>query len=144
MNTSEITARLQSLQATAPVGLTGLDPMPYGETRWNGSVWPDIQVDAYNRLLADIAGKHRAGMDTQNLIDGLYNMAHGFDTAGKPVRCSCAHHADGSVTAMLCPVHAETDPCITMAQVTGKRRKGTITRGACTNCGHGFDYAGKA
>lgn len=84
MKTSEITARLQSLQATAPVGLTGLDPMPYGETRWNGSVWPDIQVDRYNAELSRIASRHRAGMDTQHLIDGLYNMAHGFDYAGKP------------------------------------------------------------
>ena len=67
----------------SPVGLTGLEPIPYGETRWNGAVWPNIQVDSYNRLLADIASKHRAGMDTQNLIDGLYNLAYGFDSAGK-------------------------------------------------------------
>jgi hypothetical protein len=69
--------------ADSPIGLTGLDPMPYGETRWNGAVWPDIQVDSYNRLLGNIAGRHKAGMDCQNLIDGLYNLAHGFDYAGK-------------------------------------------------------------
>jgi hypothetical protein len=68
---------------TLPAGLTGLEPIPYGETRWNGMVWPNIQVDSYNRLLADIATKHRAGMNTQNLIDGLYNLAHGFDYAGR-------------------------------------------------------------
>ena len=51
-------------------------------------------------------------------------------------RCSCAKHADGSVTTFLCPVHAETDPCLTMARVTGTRRKGTIKRGVCTACGH--------
>lgn len=66
-----------------PIGLTGLDPMPYGYRRWNGSVWPDIQVDSYNRLLAKIAIHHKAGYDTQNLIDGLYNLAYGFDYAGK-------------------------------------------------------------
>lgn len=118
-----------------PVGLTGLDPMPYRQTRWNGSVWPDIQVDSYNRLLADIARKHRAGYDTQSLIDGLYNLAHGFDVAGKPARCACAHNADGSITKMLCPAHADTDPCTTMSQVTGKRRKGSIVRGTCNHCG---------
>ena len=82
MDTREITARLQSLQSL-PEGLTALDPIPYGETRWNGSVWPDIQVDAYNRELARIAIRHSAGYDVQNLIDGLYNLAHGFDYAGK-------------------------------------------------------------
>lgn len=58
-----------------------------------------------------------------------------MSTQPKPARCSCAHNRDGSVTTMLCPAHAETDPCVTTAQVTGKRRKGTITRGTCTNCG---------
>jgi hypothetical protein len=83
MQTSEITARLQSLACTTPVGLTGLDPMPYGYRRWNGSVWPGSQVDAYNRELARIAARHNAGMDTQHLINGLYNLAHQFDYAGK-------------------------------------------------------------
>jgi len=70
----------------APTGLTGLDPIPYGERRWNGVVWPAVQVDAYNRELARIADRHRAGYDTQHLIDGLYNLAAGFDEAGKQVR----------------------------------------------------------
>lgn len=48
---------------------------------------------------------------------------------------SCALNRDGSRTTMLCSVHAETDPCLTMASVTGKRRKGTIRRGKCTQCG---------
>lgn len=51
-------------------------------------------------------------------------------------RCSCSRHSDGSVTTMLCPIHAEQDPCLTMAQVTGRRRTGTIRRGTCTSCGH--------
>lgn len=51
-------------------------------------------------------------------------------------RCSCARNTDGSVTTMLCPIHAEQDPCATMARVTGRRRQGTIRRGICTNCGH--------
>lgn len=49
--------------------------------------------------------------------------------------CACAHNADGSVTTILCPVHSDRDPCARMAAVTGKRRKGTIKRGVCTNCG---------
>ena len=120
---------------TLPIGLTGLDPIPYGGTRWNGAVWPDIQVDSYNRELERIAIRHRAGYNVQNLIDGLYNLAHGFDVAGKPARCSCAHYADGSSTSLLCPAHAVQDPCSTMAQVTGKRRQGSVTRGTCTHCG---------
>ncbi len=52
-------------------------------------------------------------------------------------RCCCAHNLDGSTTTLLCPQHADTDPCHTMAQVTGKRRKGGIKQGACTNCGWG-------
>lgn len=51
--------------------------------------------------------------------------------------CSCARHTDGSVTTFLCSVHADTDPCLTMSSVTGRRRKGTIRRGVCTACGHG-------
>ena len=51
--------------------------------------------------------------------------------------CTCAKHADGSVTVFLCPLHASTDPCLTMSRVTGKRRTGTIRRGVCTSCGWG-------
>ena len=51
-------------------------------------------------------------------------------------RCACARHNDGSVTTFLCPVHADSDPCLTVSQVTGRRRKGTIRRGVCTACGH--------
>ncbi len=64
---------------TLPNGLTGFDPMPYGYRRWNGSVWPNAHVDAYNRELARIESRHTAGMDTQHLINGLYNLAGGFD-----------------------------------------------------------------
>jgi len=49
--------------------------------------------------------------------------------------CACAHHNDGSVTTMLCPQHADSDPCATIASVTGKRRTGTLRRGTCTACG---------
>jgi hypothetical protein len=50
--------------------------------------------------------------------------------------CSCAHDIEGVVTTtMLCPLHASTDPCLTIASVTGKRRHGTIRRGVCTSCG---------
>lgn len=50
--------------------------------------------------------------------------------------CACARDATGHLTSdSLCPVHAEVDPCLTTSQVTGRRRKGTIRSGVCTNCG---------
>jgi hypothetical protein len=55
--------------------------------------------------------------------------------------CVCATHADGSVTTSMCPRHADTDPCLTMAMVTGRRRTGTIRRGVCTSCGHGAEVS---
>lgn len=58
--------------------------------------------------------------------------------------CCCAHNSDGSTTTYLCPTHAHVDPCLTMASVTGKRRKGTILRGVCTNCGHGGSAFGSS
>lgn len=51
-------------------------------------------------------------------------------------QCACAIHNDGSVTTSRCPAHADTDPCLTMSWITGKRRKGTIKNNTCTNCGH--------
>lgn len=54
----------------------------------------------------------------------------------RDARCSCRGFDDGSVYRSLCPVHADSDPCLTMSQVTGRRRKGTIRRGVCTACGH--------
>lgn len=49
--------------------------------------------------------------------------------------CSCAHNDDGSTTTLMCPVHGKEDPCAVMASVTGRRRRGSIRRGVCTNCG---------
>lgn len=66
-----------------PPGLTSTEPLPYNYTRWNGAVWPDQHVDAYNRELARIAQRHDAGLDVTHLVDGLYHMARGFDTAGR-------------------------------------------------------------
>jgi hypothetical protein len=54
-----------------------------------------------------------------------------------PTHCSCTRNRDGSVTTSMCPTHADQDPCLTMAQVTGRRRKGSIKGGVCTSCGHG-------
>ncbi len=52
-------------------------------------------------------------------------------------QCACATFRDGSKFTGNCPRHADTDPCLTETWITGKRRKGTITRrGICTNCGH--------
>lgn len=56
-------------------------------------------------------------------------------TAAITSHCSCARNSDGSVTTFLCPVHATSDPCLTMSQVTGRRRHGTIKHGRCTSCG---------
>ena len=44
--------------------------------------------------------------------------------------CACSDHSN-----MLCPKHADTDPCLSSSLVTGKRRKGTIRNNTCTNCG---------
>jgi len=62
---------------------------------------------------------------------------HGLDPEREPgeMICVCARHGDGSVTRSMCPLHADTDPCLTMATVTGRRRKGTILHGVCTHCG---------
>lgn len=78
-----VKAACHSLTRTLPAGITGFQPVPYGYRRWNGSVWPDTQVDAYNRQLARIQSRHMAGYDTEALVNGLYNLANGFDRAGK-------------------------------------------------------------
>jgi len=64
-----------------PAGLTGFDPMPYGYRRWNGTIWPDIQVDAYNAELTRIESRFKAGYNVEALVNGLYNLAHQFDQA---------------------------------------------------------------
>lgn len=51
------------------------------------------------------------------------------------LRCVCPTYDDGSTYTGTCPIHAAVDPCLTMAQVTGRRRVGTIRRGTCTSCG---------
>lgn len=58
-------------------------------------------------------------------------------TTPRAPRCLCAHYSDGSTLATRCPLHADTDPCLTETWITRRRRKGTIRRGVCTNCGHG-------
>ena len=64
-----------------PAGITGFGPMPYGYRRWNGAVWPSAHVDAYNRELARIERLHRDGLDVTRFVNGLYNLASGFDNA---------------------------------------------------------------
>ncbi len=67
-----------------------------------------------------------------------YDLVNEFErgVGGAAVNCVCAKNTDGTRTTTLCSVHATTDPCLTVSLVTGKRRKGTIRRGVCTNCGH--------
>ena len=60
-------------------GLTNIDPMPYRYRRWNGVMWADAHVDAYNRELTRIVSMHRGGYDVARLVDGLYNLANQFD-----------------------------------------------------------------
>lgn len=62
-----------------PNGITSFQPMPYGYRRWNGAIWPNIQVDRYNRELARIESRHKAGLTTDHLVNGLYNLANMFD-----------------------------------------------------------------
>jgi len=49
-------------------------------------------------------------------------------------QCACATNTDGTKTTLLCPIHATDDPCLTLARVTGKRRRGSMKRGRCSNC----------
>lgn len=66
---------------TYPNGITSFDPMPYGYRRWSGVIWPDIQVDRYNYELARIETRHKAGLNVDHLVNGLYNLATMFDYA---------------------------------------------------------------
>lgn len=67
------------MTTTLPAGITGFNPMPYGYKRWNGVIWPNIQVDSYNAELERIQSRHANGLDVQHLVNGLYNLAHQFD-----------------------------------------------------------------
>lgn len=58
-----------------------------------------------------------------------------MNTNNTRTACSCATNNDGTVTAILCPAHASTDPCRTVASITGRRRRGSISRGCCSKCG---------
>ena len=62
-----------------PIGLTGLDPIPYGYRRFNGRVWLDVHVDEYNARLADIGALHAAGYDTSVQVEELYRLGFMFD-----------------------------------------------------------------
>ena len=63
-----------------PNGITSFQPMPYGYRRWSGAIWPDIQVDRYNQELRRIESRHKAGLDVDHLVNGLYNLANMFDS----------------------------------------------------------------
>ncbi|WP_165605987.1 hypothetical protein [Mycolicibacterium mucogenicum] len=88
----ELAAHIQDMAAKAatttslPAGLTSDQPMPYGYRRWNGAVWPDCQVDAYNRAVAQAIERHRAGYDASALVNGVYNLASSFDRHAKQAR----------------------------------------------------------
>lgn len=84
----------------------------------------------------DRAGRFAGTMLNEGDPDGV--LGETGESGGKLAvpSCVCARNPDGSTTTMLCPVHAAVDPCLTMSQVTGRRRAGTIRNGRCTNCGH--------
>lgn len=69
------------MKTTMPAGLTSFERMPYNYLRWNGVVWPDAWVDLYNWELSRIESQHRAGYDTQALVNGLHHLAQQFDYA---------------------------------------------------------------
>ena len=77
-----------------PPGITSFDPMPMGYRRWNGAVWADCQVAAYNAELARIESRHRAGMNVRHLVNGLYNLAQGFDRCATRERKRNDEHPD--------------------------------------------------
>lgn len=62
-----------------PDGIASWEPVSYGQRRWNGSVWANTQVDTYNAELDRIRSRHDAGLSVTHLVNGLYNLAHGFD-----------------------------------------------------------------
>jgi len=90
-------------------------------------------LDCFDGYLVDLYGRHgfREVRRESNWTPG------GPDVVFMTRTCVCARHDDSSVTTFLCPLHADVDPCLTMAQVTGRRRKGSIRNGVCSNCGHG-------
>jgi hypothetical protein len=76
----------------------------------------------------------REALEQSNPADGrVYSVVPQLD--GRSERCACTVNNDGSVYSILCREHADSDPCFTFSRVTGKRRKGTIRAGKCTNCG---------
>ena len=62
-----------------PIGLTGLDHIPYGYRRWNGRIWSNLQIDEYNQRLDDIGALHAAGYDTSVQVEELYRRSFMFD-----------------------------------------------------------------
>ena len=56
-------------------------------------------------------------------------------TPTRALVCCCATHNDGTRTTWVCPTHADADPCLTMASMAGKRRRGSVVRGCCSRCG---------
>jgi hypothetical protein len=93
---------------------------------------PDFYGDTPVIVYTDAQGREKRYLPTGGESPRAAKSA--FKTAAS---CSCAHYDDGSASSLLCPIHADHDPCVTIAEVTGGRRKGSIVNGVCTNCGWG-------
>jgi hypothetical protein len=97
--------------------------------------WFDQPREGHTFTRDDFAGWADSSFDAIHTARSGSRYSYAAPADPAPA-CSCATHPDGSVTTMLCAAHAETDPCLTMSRVTGRRRAGTIRRGVCTVCGH--------
>ena len=160
-NAPRAAARAEAREQKAAVGSSATcfhchQPIGPGDAGYKEE-WGDIQIhDACQ-------GPHNEAVEAENLAahqkwwDAMDpEFRKGYEDMGftrdkrkigsrvAAVNCSCASNSDGTTTTMLCPLHAKEDPCWTMASVTGKRRKGSIINGTCTNCGWSESNAGVA
>lgn len=100
--------------------------------------WRDGYAEGGGTITATTAALQRDPDDLRNVWQRMAaKVASPRRTATRKTAatCSCAHNTDGTVTTMMCPIHADEDPCYTMSRVTGRHRRGSIVNGVCTACG---------
>lgn len=110
-----------------------------GTVSFSGSLHPGIKPDTLTLTGEQLPGWvwiwHHGYAAAHNGVDVRVSFRVWEVQRLNTPTCSCAINNDGSVTKFLCSLHADNDPCATMAAVTGRRRTGTIRRGTCTACG---------